>query len=266
MNKDNDVSERPPVWRLVHEATEHLAGPMTYAEIKDYIRTNYGDINDSTMTCQIVVCSVNHPSRIHYPENKKARSCDSQYDFLFHTGRGRVERYNPQVHGDWEIWADEYGKLSVRKAGLGPSEEEQEDTAGENVFCFPLESHLRDFIAANLSELGPAGAALQLYEDGNGRDGIEYPTAVGPIDILATDPAGNLVVFELKLSKGPDRAVGQILRYMGWVKKVLAGNKTVSGVIVAQQATDKLKFAVSLVPSISVFEYRLRFDLDEVKL
>jgi len=86
---------------------------------------------------------------------------------------------------------------------------------------------------------------------------------VGPIDVLAEDSDGNLVVFELKLSRGPDRAVGQALRYMGWISKHLAAEKRVSGVIVAHEIDEKLKYAISAVENISVFEYKLKFDLQQ---
>ncbi len=99
----------------------------------------------------------------------------------------------------------------------GASEEEQ--------FEFALESHLRDFIARNLATLPIGKKRLKLFVDEMNRKGIEYQTDVGPIDILAVDEDGNFVVFELKLSRGPDRAMGQLQRYMGWVMKVLAGKK-----------------------------------------
>jgi len=38
------------------------------------------------------------------------------------------------------------------------------------------------------------------------------------LDILAKDPAGKFVVVELKRDKASDVAVGQILRYVGWVR------------------------------------------------
>lgn len=152
-------------------------------------------------------------------------------------------------------------------AGQAPelsSEEEAEEEAQE-VF-FPLESHLRDFIAANIGTIKPHGLALRLYVDSSGRNGVEYPTGVGPIDVLAEDSNGNLVVFELKLSKGPDRAVGQALRYMGWISKHLASGKKVSGVIVAHEIDEKLKYAISAVGNITVFEYKVQFGLQQVSL
>jgi len=131
---------------------------------------------------------------------------------------------------------------------------------------FPLEAHLRDFIAANIGNIKLHGLKLHLYVNASGRNGVEYPTDVGPIDVLAEDSNGGLVVFELKLSKGPDRAVGQALRYMGWVSKHLAAGKKVSGVIVAHEIDEKLKYAVSVAPNITVFEYTVRFDLNQITL
>jgi endonuclease len=255
---------RPFVWQMIREAIDHLNGVASYAEIRDYIHAKWGDVNDNTITAQIVICRVNHRSRVHYPENKKPRRCDSQYDFLFNTGCGRVERYDPEKHGDWELTVDEYGNLAVRQDLATEVIDGDDDGDQDEGYGFALESHLRDFIAKHLPDIRVTSERLALFEGPDGHDGIEYPTGVGPIDILAVDSAGNYVVFELKVGGGPDRAVGQILRYMGWVRKHLAADKRVSGVIVAREATEKLKYAVSLVPSISVHDYRLRFELEPI--
>jgi hypothetical protein len=47
--------------------------------------------------------------------------------------------------------------------------------------AFALEYQLRDFLAQNLTSIPVEGKKLRLYVDPTGRDGIEYPTAVGPI-------------------------------------------------------------------------------------
>ena len=98
---------------------------------------------------------------------------------------------------------------------------------------FPSKLILRDFIAANIGNLKLLGQKLRLYSDDLGRNGIEYPTDVGPIDVLAVDADGGFVVFELNSGKGPDRTVGRVLASMGWVTKHLAAGKRVTGVIVA---------------------------------
>jgi hypothetical protein len=125
---------------------------------------------------------------------------------------------------------------------------------------FSLEYQLRDFIADNLSTIQLDGRRLRLYEDPNG-DGVEYSTSVGPIDILAIDDYGSFFVFELKRANSPDRAIGQVARYMGWVKQILARGKDVFGVIVAKTISDNLKFASMVVSDVYLFEYQVSFTL-----
>ena len=155
--------------------------------------------------------------------------------------------------------AEDANAVSVLDEPSTEIEEEEE-------FAFSLEKHLRDFIAYNLATLPIAQKRLRLYASPERREGIEYPTAVGPIDILATDGEGNFVVFELKLGRGPDKTMGQLLRYMGWVKKNLAQNREVYGVIVAKDIDDKLRYAALLVPNISLLEYEVDFRLKTANL
>ncbi len=108
---------------------------------------------------------------------------------------------------------------------------------------------------------------LQLYKDEDDEEitGLEYPAGERFIDILATDKRKNYVVVELKVSKGYDRVVGQLLRYMAWVKENLATeNQNVRGVIVAREISDDLVMATSLIPSVTLFEYQLKVTLHKV--
>jgi len=108
------MASKPYVWQMIKEAVEQSDNAIiSYGEIKDYILSRYASVNPATITCQIILCSVNHPSRIHYPENKKARLCDTQYDFLFNVGRGKVARYDPAQHGQWTINEGDEGKPLV---------------------------------------------------------------------------------------------------------------------------------------------------------
>jgi RecB family endonuclease NucS len=67
---------------------------------------------------------------------------------------------------------------------------------------------------------------------------------VGPIDLLGQDlKSGRFVVIELKRDRAADRVFGQLSRYMGWVRKNLAGGDEVLGVIVAARIDDKLRAA-----------------------
>ncbi len=270
------MADKPYVWQMIKKAMDEIGDKTTYSEIKKYIHNKYGDVNDSTITCQIIVCTVNHATRIHYPENKKPRIADTKYDFLFTTGRGQVERYDPEKHGIWEIKEDETGKLivlekerfidSYEKFGLSNIRNIDSSKRYDDEYYFPLESHLRDFIAQNIDTIKINEKSLKLYIDENGLDGIEFRTDVGIIDILAVDENDNYVIFELKLSRGNDATLGQILRYMGWIKKNMAKDKKVSGVIVAKNIDDKLKYAVTQVKNVSLFEYAINFNINPIKI
>jgi RecB family endonuclease NucS len=127
-----------------------------------------------------------------------------------------------------------------------------------------MEGHLRDFIVENLSQISIGGTRLSLYRDTTGRDGKEYPTDVGQIDILAIDNLGGLFVFELKLDRGPDRALGQLARYMGWVKVHLAGGHNIRKVIVARTIDEKLRYAACVIPNVALLQYEVAFRLHDV--
>jgi hypothetical protein len=50
-------------------------------------------------------------------------------------------------------------------------------------------------------------------------------------------------VIELKRDRVPDKTIGQILRYMGWIKQNLTTGGKVRGIIVGQRLSDKLIYA-----------------------
>ena len=82
---------------------------------------------------------------------------------------------------------------------------------------FVLEKYLEEFIISNFKQIFKN--KHEVYEDDEGNDGQQYTTDIGPIDILATEASSKtFVVIELKKGRTSDQVVGQILRYMGWVK------------------------------------------------
>lgn len=256
--------DRPPVWKMIKEAIENLNGKASYSEIKNYINGKWADVNESTINAQIIVLTVNQPSRIHYPENKNPRLANSPYDLLYTIGRGKVILYNPEEQGIWEIYENEFGGLGIRQTQTAELEFETDEEPILDAVLFPVEANLRDFLIKNLHTYRAEN--LQLFIDTNHRDGKEYPTGVGPIDILAINKNGDFFVFELKLSRGADRALGQLLRYMGWIKKNLANGKQVKGIIVANKMDEKIKYAVSVTTDISLYEFEMKFELAEITL
>jgi hypothetical protein len=175
------MTERPTVKEMVREAVQQIGSPTTNAAIRQYIDKKYGEVNSGTLNCQITICSVNSPSRVHYPENQSPRRCNSQYDFLFKTGRGEVKMYNPATDGLWELRYDDTGRTIVAEypddgiVDPDPSNLPDSDAG----LPFALESHLRDFLARNIGTIRVRDKHLQLYIDEHERDGVEYPTDVG---------------------------------------------------------------------------------------
>lgn len=180
---------------------------------------------------------------------------------------GFIERYWPFGRTEkGTAYISRYRSLKVRNEQLLDVQEvelEDEEATDEEVL-FGLEYQLRDFIAQNISAIDMDGKKLKLYRDDTGRDGIEYPTAVGPIDILAIDRNGAFYVFELKRGRTPEKAIGQLARYMGWVKQSVGRGCGVNGVIVAREISENLRYAVSVVPNVHLFEYKVEFSLNPI--
>jgi restriction system protein len=130
---------------------------------------------------------------------------------------------------------------------------------------FALEQHLEEFIEANWLAL--FGGSLVLYQV-EGQTGRQYPA--GPpgtnwsIDFLAVDrDSSDLVVIELKRGKSSDSVVGQLLRYMAWVREnVASGEQGVRGMVIAKEVDDALSYAVKDQP-ISVKTYEVSFRLKD---
>ena len=90
----------------------------------------------------------------------------------------------------------------------------------------------------------------------------QYRTDIGPIDILVKNKeTGNHVVIELKKGQTSDATVGQLTRYMDWVKEKL-NDAGVTGIIIAGQYDERLRLAISVVPNTEIFLYVIDFTLE----
>jgi hypothetical protein len=138
-----------------------------------------------------------------------------------------------------------------------PEEEEEEQDEDRQ---FAAESDLRDFLAKNP---GCIEKGLHVYHSGD-RDGVEFPIDGGFIDLLCVDQNNSYVVIELKVGKGRNKTIGQLLYYMGWVDKNF-GNGPCRGIIIAKEIPNDLVLAVQRVPGVSLYRYNLSVSVEQVK-
>lgn len=133
----------------------------------------------------------------------------------------------------------------------------------EDPNAFVLEKYLEDFVISNFDTIFKS--QLKIFEDADGNDGQQYATDIGPIDILAVEPTSrSFVVIELKKGRPSDQVVGQILRYMGWVKKNLCSTgQAVKGLIICRDHDPKLAYALEMTTGIDVRYYSVSFRLRE---
>ncbi|NLV17102.1 MAG: DUF91 domain-containing protein [Syntrophomonadaceae bacterium] len=254
MGKNNNP-KRPPVWYMVKEAVESLQGAATYKQIKEHIWKRYPDVKERTINCQIIICSVNQNSRVYYPANRKPRECNTKYDFLYTLGNGRVMLYHPEKHGRWGI-VEEDSKLVVRRLDEHKTlKAKTVEPAHANVSGrFP---QVRDVLFNNL---GLVSKNLQIYRDQSGREGFEYPTEIGIIDILAADEKNRLIVMEFSEEVSPE-VLSRTLAFMGWCRKNLPAVKDIKGMIFTNQVDEQMLMAVSEISGLEVFELKMSLEV-----
>ncbi|WP_411691395.1 endonuclease NucS domain-containing protein [Acinetobacter gandensis] len=139
------------------------------------------------------------------------------------------------------------------------------DEVVEDPTAFALEKHLEHFLVENWSKT-ELGATYDIYIEEGQLVGQQYPSDTGPIDILAiSKDKKTLLVVELKRGRASDRVVGQIQRYMGYVKDELAeADQQVKGVIIALEDDLRIRRALSVAQNIEFYRYQLSFKLNKV--
>tara|TARA_B100001971_G_C18040548_1_gene457422 strand:+ start:359 stop:754 length:396 start_codon:yes stop_codon:yes gene_type:complete len=128
-----------------------------------------------------------------------------------------------------------------------------------------MEKELENFIVKNWEETG-FGKKYDLITENGELISQQYTTDIGSIDILAKDKvSGSYVVIELKKDQTSDATIGQLFRYMGWIKENKK-DKNVKGVIVAGKYDEKLGYALKAVmdkTAVEIFLYEVDFKLKE---
>ncbi len=236
---------------MIAELAPSYQSKFSRSDALNWFAKNYPKIKEGTITAHLYRFSTNSPSRLSHPTR-------ADEDILFQTDKYNFRLYQPNVDPTPKI-ADAKKIVSIENDVSFVEDVDDVDAPRE----FAYESDLKNFLAKNLTVIEP-GLKLYQVEDING---IEFPADGRFIDILAIDSNNDLVVIELKVSKGHERVIGQILRYMAWIQFNQAeSNQKVRGVIVAREISKDLKLACSYNPNIKLFEYQLSVSLNKIEM
>jgi endonuclease len=252
------IYERPAKSLMADWAKENLTPGQTFKKSAavQWFAKNYPKIKSNTVGMHVEGMAVNNLVRKHHSNIKAG----SGHDLFYKIGPDQFRLWVPESDP-----APRY-KDDIEKQELNDTEniaadaESEIESGAEGAREFAFERDLRNYLVKNLALIEPG---LRLYEE-EGIIGVEFPVGGRFIDILATDKDGGYVVVELKVSRGYDRVVGQLLRYMGWVEKNMETSQPVRGIIVAKEITSDLKLAATRLTGVRLIEYEISFKLRPV--
>ncbi|MFV1974984.1 MAG: endonuclease NucS domain-containing protein [Candidatus Scalindua sp.] len=117
---------------------------------------------------------------------------------------------------------------------------------------FILEKGIEEAVKTNLSQIGLTLAENEIQQQCNLGIGI------GRTDLICRDNEGNYVVIELKAVKTSDIVIGQVLRYMGFIRETWAEKegKDVKGIILTPGYDEQLRYAAKEA-GIKVLKFRI---------
>ena len=226
------------VWEMFLEIKNELPPQFTPKDVIRLIHRKRSQVKANTIRAHMIGCTPNHPSHKHY---------SMHHDIFYYLQNGKYRLLGPE---------------EVAKPREEEMPEEPEAAKESREFSYEFERDLEHHLVENLAAIEPG---LRLYVQDKETDGEQFVTDVGKIDVLAVDKNGDFVVIEVKGSEATDKAIGQLLRYMGWVKKNLAKQEKVRGIIIAKKASDELRYAVSNLENVAVKEYEVQFKFKDIE-
>lgn len=119
------------------------------------------------------------------------------------------------------------------------------------------EKEIEDYYVRNIKEISKDIEVVRSPTYGR-----QFSTHIGPIDILCIDKkTKEYVICELKRGQTSDETVGQLLRYMGWVKKHLElSDKNVRGILVGSEFNEKIDYSLLGIQSENIFRLIKKFE------
>ena len=141
---------------------------------------------------------------------------------------------------------------------------EDAEASGE----FVKEQHLQQYLVNHWEQM-ELSEQWEIYSDADDPEaGVEFSTGIGRPDILLTHTSeARVCILELKKGSTSDRAVGQLLRYVGWVRdhiedlEGVSANADVEGRLIVNEPSEKLEYAISVVPELMLYEYEMEVAL-----
>lgn len=247
-----------PVRALLRDMVQELGLQpgqiITTSRVLEWFSTHYPKLQPTGIKANLVMMSTNDHNRLHHP----IRTDD---DLFFKVDRSQYRLYEA---GKDPAPIREFVEGDIAREeehDLLQDGDEDETSAPVGSTEFLLERDLQLYLAKHLERIEPG---LKLYED-DGTSGLEVDAGGRRIDILATDKDGGLVVLELKVSRGYDRVIGQLLRYVNWVRQNIAEpGQRVRGMIVCRTMSPDLRLACASIPDIELFEYQLSVTVSAV--
>lgn len=254
-----------PIYLEKHpEKKKTIAGLAcaTIWTISNYVKT--GDIilcpdgSGSFMVAEVVGDYYYQANEI-LPHRRTVKWYPNKIDRTLMSDQLRSTAITRGTYCDLTRFADEIEKLI---GGNKPVVIISTDETVEDPTVFALEKHLEEFLIQNWKQT-ELGRHYDIYEDEGELVGQQYPSDTGPIDILAiSKDKKELLVVELKKGRVSDNVVGQVQRYMGYVKDELAeDNQVVKGVIIALDDDLRIRRALSVTKNIEFFRYQVSFKL-----
>jgi endonuclease len=157
--------------------------------------------------------------------------------------RDAVKRYRTFLAGEFQA------------AAVTPSEQSDppptDDELGRRI---GLERDMQAALRLNISQLEPGLAIID--------EGAERSVDSGFIDITAKDSSGAIVVIELKTGSAGQRAIAQIMSYMGDVVVEEESSK-VRGILIAAEFDSKARAAARVVPNLQLRRYNVKFTFSD---
>ncbi len=243
-----------PVRLLFRDMVEELGVKQDDVVTRDQVRLwfdeRYPKVKEGTIAAHLLKMSINAPSRIHYNVDPEGND-----DLLYQIDAQHFRLYDPKQ--------DPQPIYERSLADEGETDQVEEIELLERVGEFAYEKDLQNFLSKNPSLIEPD---LHLYEE-EGITGLEFPVGNRRIDILALDRENGYVVIELKVSRGYDRVIGQLLRYIAWIQHHHAEpGQNVRGIIIAREISEDLLLACSQLDNVDLYEYQLSVSLRPVAL